>query len=117
VITLRRPSKLEWVLMAANAIFLALAVAEFARALSAVSCSAANSVPGCYPWGAEGPAAGFWAYQSKVHYLVDLGIKGALLLFTIAQPFISAKRAVNIAALIAIMPAIAAFVWATILLG
>jgi hypothetical protein len=25
----------------------------------------------CYPWGAEGPSAGLWAYASKRNYLVS----------------------------------------------
>jgi hypothetical protein len=45
----------------------ALLSAELLNALGAQPCPAG---PGCYPWGAEGPAAGVWSYQSKSHYLI-----------------------------------------------
>jgi hypothetical protein len=41
--------------------------AELLKALAASPCPAG---PGCYPWGAEGPAAGSWSYESKSNYLV-----------------------------------------------
>jgi hypothetical protein len=40
---------------------------ELLKALAASPCPAG---PGCYPWGAEGPAAGSWSYDSKSHYLI-----------------------------------------------
>jgi hypothetical protein len=39
------------------------------QALGARACSAAV-YDGCYPWGAEGPAAGSWSYASKTNYLI-----------------------------------------------
>jgi hypothetical protein len=54
-------------------LFVALALTAFGifisidllHAVGAQPCPA----PDCYPWGAEGPAAGHWAYQSKSNYL------------------------------------------------
>jgi hypothetical protein len=40
---------------------------ELLSALAAQPCPAG---PDCYPWGAEGPAAGSWSYDSKSNYLV-----------------------------------------------
>ncbi len=41
--------------------------AELLNALAAQPCPAG---PNCYPWGAEGPAAGIWSYESKANYLI-----------------------------------------------
>jgi hypothetical protein len=41
--------------------------AELLKALAAQPCPAG---PGCYPWGADGPAAGLWSYESKANYLI-----------------------------------------------
>jgi hypothetical protein len=40
--------------------------AELLQALRSDACPA----PDCYPWGAEGPAAGSWSYASKTNYLL-----------------------------------------------
>jgi len=41
--------------------------ADLVNALAAQPCPTG---PDCYPWGAEGPAAGTWSYASKSNYLV-----------------------------------------------
>lgn len=46
---------------------LGLLSAELVEALAALPCPAG---PNCYPWGAEGPAAGIWSHQSKSNYLI-----------------------------------------------
>ncbi|MBY6127651.1 hypothetical protein KUW15_02865 [Qipengyuania aquimaris] len=38
--------------------------------LSAMAAQACPSGPDCYPWGAEGPAAGKWSYASKSNYIL-----------------------------------------------
>jgi hypothetical protein len=50
--------------------------AELLRALGSEACPA----PDCYPWGAEGPAAGAWSYASKANYLLRGSAQLALLL-------------------------------------
>lgn len=42
---------------------------ELLTALGAQTCSE-SVYPGCYPWGAEGPAADLWSYASKTNYLI-----------------------------------------------
>lgn len=38
-------------------------------AIDALGSSACPGPPGCYPWGAEGPAAGTWRYKSQENYV------------------------------------------------
>lgn len=109
---MRRPSKLECVLVAANVAFCLLFITEFAQAVDTTACSALSLDAKCYPWGAE-PVGNVWAYQSKAHYLVDIGIKSSLLLFVAVLPFLSAKRSFNLVSLMTAIPAILAFSWAT----
>ncbi|HYI49311.1 MAG TPA: hypothetical protein VEX35_12690 [Allosphingosinicella sp.] len=46
---------------------LGLLSAELLNALAASPCPGG---PNCYPWGAEGPVAGIWSYESKSNYLI-----------------------------------------------
>jgi hypothetical protein len=48
-------------------LIVALLSMELLKAAGSVSCPAG---PDCYPWGAEGPAAGVWSYASKTNYLI-----------------------------------------------
>jgi hypothetical protein len=48
-------------------VVVALLSADLFRAITSEACPAG---PSCYPWGAEGPAAGAWSYQSKENYLI-----------------------------------------------
>jgi hypothetical protein len=61
----------------------ALLSAELLRALAADACPAG---PSCYPWGAEGPAAGAWSYDSKANYIMRGVAQLALILS--AGPFL-----------------------------
>lgn len=49
--------------------FVGLLSIEMVSALGAQACSVAV-YDGCYPWGAEGPAADRWSYASKTNYLI-----------------------------------------------
>jgi hypothetical protein len=48
---------------------LALFSVDLVSAVGADDCSSGAS-KNCYPWGAEGPVAGVWSYESKRNYLV-----------------------------------------------
>jgi hypothetical protein len=59
------------VVQVAGSLFLIALVALFL--LDLISAISAQPCPGsavCYPWGAEGPAAGRWSYDSKTNYLI-----------------------------------------------
>lgn len=56
---------------------------DLVQALNAESCSTAVS-PHCYPWGAEGPAAGLWRYESKANYLLSSFAQLVLILSVVA---------------------------------
>ncbi|GEM_PF-1877044 len=51
------------------AISMVIAVDGF-HALGEQACSIPGAGPNCYPWGAEGPVAGKWSYESKTNYLL-----------------------------------------------
>lgn len=58
------------VVQVTGSLFLAALVLPFAADLaSAVSAQPCPGGPNCYPWGAEGPVAGIWSYESKANYL------------------------------------------------
>jgi hypothetical protein len=59
------------VVQVAGSLFLIALLTLFS--LDLISAVMAQPCPGsadCYPWGAEGPAAGRWSYDSKTNYLV-----------------------------------------------
>jgi hypothetical protein len=59
------------VVQVAGSLFLIALLVLFSHDLiSAVSAQPCPGSDGCYPWGAEGPAAGRWSYDSKTNYLV-----------------------------------------------
>jgi hypothetical protein len=60
----------EWLFIGLFALFLALCLVDLPYAWRAQPCSI-DPGSGCYPWGAEGPAAEFWHYASKRTYLVS----------------------------------------------
>lgn len=48
---------------------------EVVAAVNAETCTEFSvAQTSCYPWGAEGPAAGRWSYESKGNYLLANGI-------------------------------------------
>ena len=79
--------------------------ADLLAALAARPCPAG---PDCFPWGAEGPAAGSWSYASKSNYLMrgfaQLGLlasAGAFLIWKAGSDHVlsRAQRAAAFAAL------------------
>ncbi|HTU11711.1 MAG TPA: hypothetical protein VMG08_12535 [Allosphingosinicella sp.] len=52
---------------------------DLIQALGGQAC-APGAGPDCYPWGAEGPAAGRWSYASKTNYLLRGGAQLVLLI-------------------------------------
>lgn len=99
--TLRKPSILEWILMIPSCGLFFLIAIDFKETFDSLPCHVATN-SSCYPWGAEGPVAGIWAYQSKAFYLLDLSIKAIALLIAIILPFLIHRRRLNIVTLTAI---------------
>ena len=65
----RTDTVLLWGAIAFGVLGLVTAI-DLLSAAGSQSCASAFSGPRCYPWGAEGPAAGSWRYASKTNYLV-----------------------------------------------
>ena len=61
------------IVQVAGGLFLLLLVTLFGldllSAVAAEPCPS-DAGPDCYPWGAEGPEARRWSYQSKANYLI-----------------------------------------------
>ena len=61
---------IEWALIVIFALGLLGILIDLPSAWQANPCSP-NDPSHCYPWGAEGPAADYWNYASKRHYLAS----------------------------------------------
>jgi hypothetical protein len=59
----------EWLLIALFSVILLVILVDFPVAWNAQACSVQPVSDGCYPWGAEGPAADHWHYASKQAYI------------------------------------------------
>lgn len=71
MVALRRAvGVIEGLLIGLSVLFLTMSLLDLPYAWHAQPCSIDRS-SGCYPWGAEGPVAGLWAYASKKNYLVS----------------------------------------------
>ncbi|MBX3445734.1 MAG: hypothetical protein KF765_03180 [Parvibaculaceae bacterium] len=91
----RHPSWMEIAFQVLAVLLLVVFILDFVQAATAVACGQQGLEPGsnCYPWGAEGPAAGYWQYRSKATYLISCILQIAVLLFAFAVPFL-VKRAI-----------------------
>ena len=88
--TLRRPTWIERAIQIVLLLYLLLLGYEFFKALGAHACAEAVT-PDCYPWGAEGPAAGEWSYETKAHYLASTATEFGVTLMAAALPFFMAR--------------------------
>jgi hypothetical protein len=89
-VTLRRPHWIEIAIQVVVVLFAVMNGYEFLNALGANSCVEAVT-PGCYPWGAEGPVAGLWNYETKTHYLASTVVGFLVTVIAIAVPFFTAR--------------------------
>jgi hypothetical protein len=89
-VTLRRPHWIEIAIQVVLGVFVLLNGYDFINALSAQSC-VGGATPGCYPWGAEGPAAGLWNYETKQRYLASTAAGFLITAIALATPFIATK--------------------------
>ena len=99
--TLRRPSWIEIAIQVGLALFALMNAYEFIRALAAQSCAEAVT-PGCYPWGAEGPAAGLWNYETQANYLAATATGFLVTVIAIALPVFTARPKWGLAGMLAI---------------
>jgi hypothetical protein len=89
-LTLRRPIWIEIAIQAVLGLLALLSAYEFINALGAQSC-VGGATPGCYPWGAEGPVAGLWNYETKAHYLASTVVGFLVAVIAVAVPFFTAS--------------------------
>ena len=100
----RLPTKTEIAFQLLFVSLLGLVIFDYTSALEATACGKpdASASGHCYPWGAEGPAAGDWAYASKDNYLRASQAQIVLLIITILAPFFAASRRTGILLMIGI---------------
>ena len=83
----------EWILIGGFAFLLVFLLLDLPSAWFAQPCSIRPSVPNCYPWGSEGPAADAWNYSSKHTYLASVFYDlGAIAIGLSALIWLSAGR-------------------------
>ena len=73
-------------------LFGAIILIDLFAALEAQACGRGKSSASCFPWGAEGPGAENWRYQSKSIYLASGFILAMTPLLTTASLFPSLTR-------------------------
>ncbi len=83
----RFPSALELLVQCLLALFLSWLAYDFWHAWHALPCSVRGAGAGCYPWGAEGPAASRWYYRSKDSYLWWSAIHFGVFAIAALSPF------------------------------
>lgn len=89
---LRKPNRWELVFMALMAAFCGLHISDMIAALGAHACATPGKpAAGCYPWGAEGPVAGDWAYKTKLNYLVSGAYRLVVSVCTLVAPLVTAS--------------------------
>ena len=88
---IRMPSGIEISIQVLLAIAFALFLSDYLHAVGASHCSAplTKGGRGCYPWGAEGPAATFYYYRTAEIYLKTSTIWLGVLAGAIAAPFLT----------------------------
>jgi hypothetical protein len=95
----------EWIVIGLLALVLATLLLDLPWAWNAQPCSVRPISPDCYPWGAEGPAAGHWRYASKRNYLTsDFYCFGIAALALTSMPWLRPGRRI-----VALLPAVALF--------